>query len=124
MKQITLIFLGGGLGSVARYLLSKFLSENFVSTFPFGTFGVNILGCFLIGVFLTLPEKFINFPPNLKFFLATGFCGGFTTFSAFTYENHQLLTNHEVAYFFGYTVLSVVTGLAATYVGIIFIRNI
>ncbi|HYG38178.1 MAG TPA: fluoride efflux transporter CrcB [Cytophagales bacterium] len=123
MRLLFLVFLGGGLGSMARYILSKVIVQTYSTTFPVGTFLVNIIGCFIIGIVLTLPERFGNITVPWKLFLATGFCGGFTTFSAFAYENNNLIQNREILYFILYTTLSVLVGLLATFSGILLVKK-
>ena len=117
MKQVLLVFLGGGLGSALRYLISKPLNIVFHNFF-LGTFLVNIVGCLLIGVILGFSAK-NNVPAtNNTLFLATGFCGGFTTFSAFAFEKHGLLKNGELLHFSIYTISSIVVGILAVVLGL------
>lgn len=124
MRLLVLVFIGGGIGSMARYLFGKLVLLHFSGSFPLGTLLVNIFGCFLIGIFLTLPEKYLGFSIYLKLFLATGFCGGFTTFSSFAYENNLLIHNKEFFYFLLYSTLSFFLGLSATWVGILLVKKL
>lgn len=117
MKQVLLVFLGGGLGSALRYLISKPLNIVFHNFF-LGTFLVNIVGCLLIGIILGFSAKNNLLTSNNTLFLATGFCGGFTTFSAFAFEKHGLLKNGELFYFSIYTISSVVVGVLAVALGL------
>nr|WP_299384531.1 fluoride efflux transporter CrcB [Allomuricauda sp.] len=117
MKQVLLVFLGGGLGSAMRYLISKPLNIVFHNFF-LGTFLVNILGCLLIGIILGISAKNNLLSENNILFLATGFCGGFTTFSAFAFEKHSLLKNSELLHFSFYTIASIVVGILAVAVGL------
>ena len=89
MKAAVLVFLGGGLGSVLRFFIGK--SLNNYNVLPSGTFLVNVLGSFLIGIVLGLVAKNTTITQQYVLFFATGFCGGFTTFSAFAYENYTFL---------------------------------
>jgi CrcB protein len=117
IKNILLVGLGGGAGSIARYLCQKWFADNYPSSFPWGTFAVNIAGCFLIGLFWGLAFRSFAANENWKLFLMTGICGGFTTFSAFTLEGVGLLREQKLALFFSYVCVSVLLGLAATYAG-------
>lgn len=126
MKILALVFIGGGIGSVCRYLVSRWITTSFLSEFPYGTFFVNITGCLLIGFFVFYFTEgrfgFATLPWRL--FLVTGLCGGYTTFSAFSFENVQLLGNNEFFTFLAYTFGSLALGLLATYMGIILARSI
>jgi CrcB protein len=117
LKQILLVGFGGGIGSIARYLCQKYLYMWNPHPFPIGTFVVNILGCFLIGLFYGLSERGNLLTPEWRMLLTTGFCGGFTTFSSFAYENVNLLKSNEILYFGLYTGGSVVLGISATFFG-------
>ncbi len=119
IKTIFLVGTGGFIGSVSRYLISRFMQASFPSAFPFGTFAVNILGCLLIGLIYGLSEKSTAITMGWRLFLAVGFCGGFTTFSTFANENLALLRDGEFLYFFLYTGFSVLLGIAATFFGVI-----
>ncbi|SFG19399.1 fluoride efflux transporter CrcB [Salegentibacter agarivorans] len=117
LKQLLLIFLGGGLGSALRYLISK--SLNFETAFiPFGTFTVNILGSLLLGLILGIAAKSDFFSSNIVLFLALGFCGGFTTFSSFAFENQALLRSGDYLNFFFYTFGSIILGILAVFLGL------
>jgi CrcB protein len=121
MKQVLLVFLGGGLGSSARFLIGKFLNAE-GKGIPYGTFAANIIGSLIIGIVLGLALKNNSISQNTILFLATGFCGGFTTFSAFAYENHVFLKSGDLGSFALYTLGSLVLGFAAVFVGIWMIK--
>lgn len=116
MKNLLLVFIGGGFGSVLRYLLSKFLN-NTENGIPYGTFAANILGSLLIGIILGLALKNNSLTQNHTLLLATGFCGGFTTFSTFAYENHVFLKSGDFTSFAIYTIASFVLGFLAVFGG-------
>ncbi len=119
IKTLLLVGTGGFLGSISRFLASRFMQNIFPSAFPFGTFFVNITGCFLIGLIYGISEKSAILTSGWKLFLVIGFCGGFTTFSTFANENLALLRDGEFYYFFLYTGLSVFLGIAATFLGVL-----
>ncbi|WP_373516240.1 fluoride efflux transporter CrcB [Pricia sp.] len=118
MKQWLLVFIGGGIGSVLRYLVSKSFNTYFTHFFYLGTFLVNILGCLLIGFILGLSVKGDYLSENQTLLLATGFCGGFTTFSTFAFEKHALLTAGELFHFSFYLMASIIMGIAAVAFGL------
>lgn len=121
MKQLILIFFGGGLGSVLRYIITKYFN-NTEALIPYGTFAVNILGSLLIGIILGLAAKHNTLSQNQTLLLATGFCGGFTTFSSFAHENHVFLKSGDFTSFALYTISSFVIGFFAVFLGLFLIK--
>ncbi len=121
--KILLVFLGGGTGSVLRYLIGKFLNSP-QSAIPYGTFLANILGSLLIGFILGLASKNNLLTENHKLLLATGFCGGFTTFSSFAYENHLSLKSGDFMSFALYTIATFIIGFSMVFGGIYLTKHI
>ena len=117
MKQALLVFLGGGFGSVLRFLIGKFLNSP-ESGIPYGTFAANILGSLFIGIILGLAARSESLTSNQTLLLATGFCGGFTTFSTFAYENHVFLKSGDFSSFAIYTIAGFIIGFLAVFLGI------
>jgi len=117
MKQALLVFIGGGVGSVARYLLGKWLN-NLETAIPYGTMLSNVLGSLLIGIVLGYLAKTNTVSETATLLLATGFCGGFTTFSTFAYENHLFLKNGDYFSFLPYTFGSLIIGFSAVFLGL------
>lgn len=117
MKQLAMVFIGGGLGSALRFVLSKYL-DSLETGIPYGTFSANILGSLLIGLILGTAIRNDSLSTSTVLFLATGFCGGFTTFSTFAYENHVFLRAGDFWSFAIYTLASLVVGFAMVFVGI------
>ena len=118
LKTILYIAIGGALGSVLRYLTTVFVSKFWSNHFPIATFITNFLGSFLIGLFTGILAKNQLEESNLKWFLITGFCGGYTTFSAFGMENYNLFQSNNSLLAFGYIALSIVLGLFAVWMGL------
>ena len=116
IKNILLVFIGGGLGSVCRYLISEiiFLKK---FDFPYPTFISNVLGCFLIGLALGWSIKNSELNSSLMILFTVGFCGGFTTFSSFSQESLTLINNNQLFYFFSYLLLSITIGILFVYIG-------
>lgn len=116
-KTIILVGLGGGVGSVLRYLVSTITTRHFPGLFPWGTLLVNIAGCLITGLLIGLFNRQHIYNEDFKYLLIIGFCGGFTTFSTFAAENMSLFHsgNHLTA--FMYTVSSVTICLGATWIG-------
>lgn len=121
MKIIALIGIGSFIGGIFRYLLSQSVQSKFLSAYPFGTLTVNIIGCLAIGIVFGLSEKF-NFSPEWRLFLATGICGGFTTFSTFSFETMAMLRDGQYLYSLLYIGSSVFFGLIAVYLGILLLK--
>ena len=121
MKQLLLVFLGGGFGSVLRFIIGKWLN-NTETGVPYGTFVANIIGSLLIGIILGLAAKNETLSQSQTLLLATGFCGGFTTFSTFAYENHVFLRSGDFTSFALYTIASFVIGFLAVFVGMYLVK--
>lgn len=113
IKSLLLVGLGGGLGSICRYLAGTFIQQQSSSTIPIGTLAVNILGSLLIGLLMGIVGKNFSCSMDIKLLLITGFCGGFTTFSTFSAENFQLLQNGQYSSALIYTLSSVTLGIIA-----------
>lgn len=118
MKNLLLVFIGGGLGSTLRYIIGKYLNST-ESGIPWGTFTANILGSFLIGIILGLAAKNDTLSQSQTLLLATGFCGGFTTFSTFAYENHVFLKTGDFFSFATYTIASFIIGFLMVFFGML-----
>lgn len=117
MYKGILVFIGGGIGSVFRYLLSGWVYKILGTDFPYGTFAVNVIGCFVIGLFLTMAEDRFLISPSFRIFFAVGLLGGFTTFSTFSFETVGLLKDGAIAFGLLNVAVSIVVGLTATWVG-------
>ncbi|MAM18632.1 MAG: fluoride efflux transporter CrcB [Bacteroidota bacterium] len=117
MKNLLLVFIGGGLGSSLRYIVGKWLNPN--ALIPYGTFVANVLGSLLIGVILgwAIKNNALNNPVNLL--IGVGFCGGFTTFSTFSFENYALLKSGDYLPFFVYFFSSLFFGMLAVFGGML-----
>ena len=117
LKSILIIGFGGFIGTVARFLISRYFQLNYTSVFPWSTFIINMVGCLLIGLIYGISEKGDVLSPDIRLFLTVGICGGFTTFSTFSNDSFLLMRDQEWLRFALYTSLSVFVGLMAVYVG-------
>ena len=117
-KTLFYIAIGGALGSILRYLTAVLVNKYWTNHFPMATFITNVLGCFLIGLIIGILEKNNLATSNLKWFLVTGFCGGYTTFSAFGMENVTLFQNNNTFLAFTYIGFSIIIGLFAVWLGL------
>jgi len=114
LNNFLLVGLGGAVGSMLRYGVTLLAGQK---PFPVGTLLVNIIGSFVIGLLLALSLKGGHFSNNTKLFMATGVCGGFTTFSAFSGENIQLLQQGKYWLSLVYIVASITAGIIAAFAG-------
>ena len=117
IKNFLIVGLGGAVGSMLRYAVQKFFLSQSAPVFPAGTLLVNIAGCFLIGILWSMFSRTLTWNDEMKLLLMTGFCGGFTTFSAFTNETFGLLRDGQLWYASIYIIASVVIGVLATFIG-------
>ncbi len=122
IKSIIIVGFGGFIGTVARFLVSRYFQENVDSVFPWSTFVVNILGSLIIGIIYGISEKGDFLSSEVRLFLTVGICGGFTTFSTFTNDAFLLLRQEEWIRFAFYTSFSFFIGLLAVYAGRIMIK--
>ncbi len=122
--MIWLVALGGALGSVSRFLMGPALQRAFNATFPVGTLLINILGSLVLGFVMRLAIEGVSVTPEARAFIAVGFCGGFTTFSTFSYEAIRLLEDGEGWRAAAYIVASVMLSLLAAFVGLVAAREL
>jgi fluoride exporter len=120
IRDILLVGAGGAAGSIARYLIRIAVPQTAI---PWHTLIVNITGCFLVGILFGLSQKTNALPAQMQLLLMTGFCGGFTTFSALGLEGFMMLSSQRYLIFFLYFAASVLFGLAATFLGHWIVRN-
>ncbi len=123
MKQELLIFIGGGFGSTLRYVIGIQLNSS-DSGFPWGTMFSNVCGSLLIGIILGFAAKNNTLSANQTLLLVTGFCGGFTTFSTFTYENHLFLKSGDFTNFAFYTIGSFILAFLAVFAGLFIAKQL
>lgn len=117
LNNLLLVGLGGAVGSVFRYATVLFFGKLTPLNLPFGTLVANAIGCLLIGICYGLGSRWAWFTPAWRLLLVTGFCGGYTTFSAFAYENLLLLQTQQYGSFLIYTLGSLAVGVGAVALG-------
>jgi CrcB protein len=118
MLKIVLVAVGGGIGATTRYLVSNWAADRFGAGFPHGTLIVNIAGCLVIGLFMGLVTERIIVNPYWRLLVTTGFLGGLTTFSSFSYETFKLAGDGSFDLAAYNILLNVMIGLGATWAGI------
>lgn len=117
--SILYVAIGGAIGSVARYLISRATQNAFATTLPVATLIVNVLGCFIIGMLYAIFARHTNIDANLRLMLTVGFCGGFTTFSTFMNENFNLINSGNILTCALYIGISVALGFVGVWGGAI-----
>lgn len=123
-KLVLILGLGGFLGTIGRFLIGHYIQEFSNTSFPVGTLVVNILGSFLLGLVYALAEKNQWSSPELRLFFTVGFCGGFTTFSTFSFDIFRLSSDFGFIYPLFYAVGSVFTGVLAVWGGVALIKGL
>jgi len=124
MMNYIVVFAGGGIGSVARFLLATWIGQRWGRSFPLGTFVINVTGSFFIGLLMTLmAERFLE-NPEWRLFFVVGGLGGYTTFSTFQYETGKLVADGELIYAGLNIGLSVFFGFAALKFGEVIAKSI
>lgn len=118
MREIALVFFGGGLGSVVRFTLGKWINALHQQHFPWGTLVVNAIACLAVGLVIGLADHKQIISPNARIFWVIGFCGGFSTFSTFSVETISLIQNGFYLSSTLYIASSLFLCLSATYVGL------
>ncbi len=117
LEDILLVFVGGGVGAVSRWIISGYIQERSShSIFPWGTLAVNVIGSFILGFVMGAFIIHGVFSYSQRLFLATGFAGALTTFSTFMYESMRLMARSSVDAF-GNLLTSIILGLVAVYAG-------
>ena len=122
MEQAIYIALLGAFGCLSRYFLSGFVYRLCGNAFPYGTLAVNVIGAFLIGLIMEFSIRSALVPPTLRFALTVGFLGGLTTFSTFSLETFRLIEEGALLLAFANILLSVVSCLGCTWLGIMVAR--
>ena len=117
VKNILLVLAGSAAGGSLRYITSLMIQSKNSTQFPMGTFLVNLTGCFVIGMVYAIAARNATTGSDIRLLLATGFCGGFTTFSAFAFENLELFKSGMNLTAFLYIILSVILGILAVVLG-------
>ena len=117
MEKFLVIFLGGGAGSLTRFLVGTAIMNRYTGRFPLGTFVINVSGSLLIGVFIALLTERLSLHPNWRLGLVVGFLGGYTTFSSFEWETYVSTREGNAWIGLLYVVSSVTAGYIATWAG-------
>ena len=118
------VALGSAIGGVSRYLLGGLVQRLLDTTFPAGTLLVNVTGSFLLGAIIRYALETPSLSPEVRAFLTIGVCGGYTTFSTFSYETMALLEDGEWARAGVYITASVILSLIATFLGLALARQV
>lgn len=124
MRTFWAVAIGAALGGVARYYLASALQQRLGATFPWGTLVVNVSGSLLLGVLIRYALVTPSVSVEMRALLTTGFCGGYTTFSTYSYETATLLEDGQYGRAGAYALASVVVALGATFAGFVLAREL
>lgn len=124
LRILIMVGLGGGIGSIFRYLASQLVQKYYNGLLPLGTLLINVAGSLLIGILLGCLDRYQFTNTDFKYLFITGFCGGFTTFSTFSAENIALIQSDHAGIAFTYIGLSVMLSLAACWAGLTLFKMI
>jgi CrcB protein len=119
MQSLLFVFLGGGLGSVVRYTLGRWVNTLHAQNFPYGTLAANVIACLTLGLLIGLADHRQLLSPNARLFWAVGVCGGFSTFSTFSHETLTLLQGGFSSSSITYVIVSLLLCVAAIYLGLL-----
>lgn len=119
MQSLLFVFLGGGLGSVVRYTLGRWVNTLHTQNFPYGTLAANVIACLTLGLLIGLADHRQLLSPNARLFWAVGFCGGFSTFSTFSHETLTLLQGGFSSSSITYVIISLLLCVVAIYLGLL-----
>ena len=122
IRTLILVALGGGIGSMLRYLTTIIIQKYYAAVFPLATLAANIIGCLAVGIIMGLLQKNQLENSTMRWLLVTGFCGGYTTFSAFGYENITMMQNGQFGTAFFYIASSIIIGLLAVFAGLLLVK--
>lgn len=119
MKEILAVFIGSGAGGVLRFGVGRLFNNGSAQSFPAGTLIINIVACFILGTLAGAFDQRLDVSPQTKALLTIGFCGGFSTFSAFSQESLMLFRSGQGVTAVSYILLSVLACLSASYLGML-----
>ncbi len=123
MKSYLLVFIGGGFGSITRFLTAKLLGV-LTPSFPFATLTANFLSCLILGFTVAFGLTKTTFSPEVKLLIITGFCGGFSTFSSFTYETVELFKSGQILLALCNVLLNIALSIIGLYLGFLLSKQI
>ena len=115
MNNLLLVFLGGGLGSIVRFGIYEFVRSNFKTVFPVATLCSNIISCIVLGLVVGIFNEKIGSNPTLRILFIAGFCGGFSTFSSFSFETVELIRSGNTMIAIANVLISVIVCISLIY---------